>query len=84
MVEKHDSLDPADNVTPVTLAGYAVHDLYANWEPLGRDKLRVTFSVRNVFDKQYFDQATYSFNAGTQYGYAEPGRDFRLDLSWKF
>ena len=84
VVEKHDSLDPADNVTPVTLAGYAVHDFYANWEPLGRDKLLVTFSVRNVFDKQYFDQATYSFNAGTQYGYAEPGRDFRLDLAWKF
>lgn len=83
-VESHDSLDPADNVTPVIKAGYAVHDLFVNWDPLGRDRLRVTFSVRNIFDKQYFDQATYSFNAGTQYGYAEPGRNFRLDVAWKF
>lgn len=82
-VEEHDSLDPADGVTPATKPGYGVHDLYVNWQPPGQNGLRVTFSVKNAFDKQYFDQATYGFNGSTQYGYAEPGRDIRLDLSWK-
>ncbi|PAS97814.1 MAG: hypothetical protein CGU28_03475 [Candidatus Dactylopiibacterium carminicum] len=70
-------------------AGYAVHDLYANWHPLGKDRVRVTFSVRNLFDKSYYDQASFAYYvdaAGIQSnrGFAEPGRDLRLDLSWKF
>lgn len=68
--------------------GYAVHDIYANWLPLGKDRMRVTFSVRNLFDKFYYDQGTYAYLSNTgstvYYGYAEPGRDVRLDLSWKF
>ena len=71
-----------------TKAGYAVSDIYANWTPLGKDKVRVTFSVRNLFDKFYYDQGTYAYRDSTgstvYYGYAEPGRDVRLDLSWKF
>ena len=71
-----------------TKAGYAVSDIYANWTPLGKDKVRVTFSVRNLFDKFYYDQGTYAYRDATgstvYYGYAEPGRDVRLDLSWKF
>lgn len=66
--------------------GYAVHDLFASWQPLGKDKLRVTMSVRNLFDKFYYDQASYGYNAGQGQvlGYADPGRDVRLDLNWKF
>lgn len=66
--------------------GYVVHDLYANWHPLGRDKVRVTFSVRNLFDKFYYDQSTYGYAAdrGQFLGYPEPGRDVRIDVSWKF
>ena len=30
---------------------YAVHDLYVNWLPLGKEQLRLTLSVRNLFDK---------------------------------
>lgn len=69
-----------------TKDGYGVHDVYVNWQPLGKDKLRVTMSVKNLFDKFYYDQATYGFSpsAGTYLGYAEPGRTFRLDANWKF
>ncbi len=69
-----------------TKDGYAVHDLYANWYPQGKDRVRVTFSVRNLFDKFYYDQASYGFDParGIFLGYPEPGRDVRLDVSWKF
>lgn len=77
---------PAGASSELSKGGYAVHDLQASWQPLGKDRVRVTFSVRNVFDKFYYDQATYGYNAtnGTVLGYAEPGRDVRLDLNWKF
>ncbi|MBN9423391.1 MAG: hypothetical protein BGO63_13185 [Candidatus Accumulibacter sp. 66-26] len=66
--------------------GYTVHDVQANWQPLGKDRVRVTLSVRNLFDKFYYDQTTYGAQAlnGPILGYAEPGRDVRLDLNWKF
>lgn len=86
LVEKHTYTDSSK--TQKSKDGYAVHDLYANWQPLGKDRVRVTFSVRNLFDTFYFDQGTYAYlnSAGSTvyYGYAEPGRDVRLDLSWKF
>jgi hemoglobin/transferrin/lactoferrin receptor protein len=86
LVEKHEYTDlPASTKVK---DGYAVHDLHANWQPLGQDRLRLTFSVRNLFDAFYYDQGTYAYvdSAGNtvNYGYAEPGRDVRLDLSWKF
>lgn len=86
LVENHTYTDMSK--VEKTKDGYALHDIYANWQPLGKDKVRVTFSVRNLFDKFYYDQGTYAYQttAGTPfyYGYAEPGRDVRLDLSWKF
>ncbi len=69
-----------------TKDGYAVHDLHATWYPRGKDDLRLTFSVRNLFDRFYYDQTTYGYGTtqGMFLGYPEPGRDVRLDLSWKF
>ncbi len=66
--------------------GYAVHDLHASWQPLGRDRLRLSLSVHNVFDKAYYDQSTYGYGSaqGMILGFAEPGRDVRLEASWQF
>jgi len=69
-----------------TKAGYGVHDLNVNWQPTGRDTVTVRFAVKNLFDQYYYDQASYSYNnANKKYlGMAEPGRDLRLDVSYKF
>lgn len=77
---------PAGATADVRKDGYTVHDVYANWQPWGADRMHVTFSVRNLFDRFYHDQATYGYSAGNGMvlGYAEPGRDMRVDLSWRF
>lgn len=84
-VESHDYTDGI-NLVEMRKPGYGIHDLYANWQPLGADRVRVTLSVRNLFDKFYYDQSTYGWSIaqGRYLGYAEPGRNVRLDLSWKF
>jgi len=77
---------PSGATADVKKDGYTVHDIQANWQPWGKDRVRVTFSVRNLFDKFYYDQSTYGYSAGNGMvlGYADPGRDVRLDLNWKF
>lgn len=84
-VEEQDYL-PVGATTRARKAGYDVHDLRLHWQPLGPDRLRVSLSVLNLFDKFYYSQASYAYNGTLQQmlGYAEPGRDIRLDLSWKF
>lgn len=66
--------------------GYAVHDLYAQWQ-ITRD-FKLTFTVKNLFDKYYLDHATNgNYEHIPDYegvvGLAEPGRDLRLSLSWR-
>lgn len=70
-------------------AGFGVHDLYANWRPRGDDRLRVTFGVRNLFNKTYYEQGSYAYyvdatGAQTGRGFTEPGRNVRVDVTWKF
>jgi hemoglobin/transferrin/lactoferrin receptor protein len=62
--------------------GYGVHDIYGHWLPLNDDSLRITLSVKNLFDKQYQDHATYGDYGPGADGTAEPGRDFRINLAW--
>lgn len=84
VVEKHEHRNAAGVVTLVKDA-YTVHDVHANWQPLGHDRLRVTLAVNNLFDEFYFDQSTYGLSSGdTVLGYPEPGRDVRLNLTWQF
>lgn len=77
---------PSGATSDVRKDGYTVHDLLVNWQPLGKDRLRVTFGVHNLFDKFYYNQSTYGYSAGQGMvlGYADPGRNLRLDLNWKF
>ncbi|WP_157314751.1 TonB-dependent receptor domain-containing protein [Chitinibacter sp. GC72] len=69
-----------------TKAGYGVHDVFISWKPLAKDTLRLNLTVKNLFDQHYYDQATYAYNGwqGKVLGYAEPGRDVRLEASWQF
>ena len=69
--------------------GYAVHDVYARWRPTGKDDWTITLTIKNLFDKNYLDQAS---NENFQHipGYAgfvgsrEPGREIRLGVAARF
>lgn len=69
--------------------GYDVHDLYARWEPMGKDKLTVTLSVNNLFNEQYISHASvedFSSNPDWEVikGAPEAGRDIRLSAALRF
>ncbi|WP_260260635.1 TonB-dependent receptor domain-containing protein [Vibrio intestinalis] len=66
--------------------GYGVHDIYAQWQPVPNEELLLTLSVKNLFDKYYFDHGTYIEYVGSPVaqGYAAAGRDFRFNLSYAF
>ncbi|WP_374338758.1 TonB-dependent receptor domain-containing protein [Leeia sp.] len=66
--------------------GYNVHDVYVRWQPVEKEKLFLTLTVQNLFNKAYYDHATYGYHAGMKrlIGLPEPGRSIRLDASWQF
>lgn len=53
--------------------GYAVVGLYARWRPMVEHGLSINAGIANVFDEDY---------ARVFAGVSEPGRSFRLDLTW--
>lgn len=58
---------------------YDVHDVYARWLPMAGEDLALTLSIKNLFDNYYKDHASWY-----DYGYAQAGRDVRLNASWAF
>ena len=69
-----------------TKPGYGVHDLYAQWQPTGKDNITLTLTVKNIFNKYYLDQASFGYHPRwkTAAGLPEIGRDVRLGLSYRF
>jgi len=65
---------------------YAVTDLYASWRPLGDDTLVLSASIRNLFDKFYYDHGTYGYNAGADsyIGFPAAGIEPSLSVAVKF
>ncbi|XBQ14787.1 MAG: TonB-dependent receptor [Oceanicaulis sp.] len=53
--------------------GYAVLDLYAGWKPFTSERVRIDVGVDNVLDEDY--ERVFA-------GVSEPGRSFRIDLTW--
>ncbi|RTZ17541.1 TonB-dependent receptor [Vibrio aquaticus] len=78
--------DVADPTVHPEKPGYGVHDIYAQWIPLTEQDLTLTLSVKNVFDKYYFDHASYMAYIGSPIaqGYASAGRDVRFNVSYAF
>jgi hemoglobin/transferrin/lactoferrin receptor protein len=66
--------------------GYNVHDFYVQWLPTGKDTLRLTLTVKNVFDSYYVDQASFGFHPrwGKVAGLPEAGRDIRAAVAVRF
>ena len=78
--------DVADSSAYPDKPGYGVHDVYAQWLPLAEQDLTLTLSVKNVFDKYYFDHGSYMAYIGSSVaqGYASAGRDIRMNVSYAF
>ena len=70
--------------------GFGVHDAYVQWLPQGqgamRDGLSLTLSVKNVFNKQYYDQSSFGYHPrwGQIAALPEAGRDVRLAVATRF
>lgn len=66
--------------------GYDVHDAYGQWQPTGKDDFALTLTVRNIFNKFYYEQSSFGYLAswGTVAGMPEPGRDVRVSAAWRF
>jgi hemoglobin/transferrin/lactoferrin receptor protein len=83
-IESIDSL--RTGVGTVDKPGYGVHDVYGEWLPLGQDRLTLTMTLKNIFDKQYLDHASNEdFEGISGYegvrGSYEPGRELRLGVA---
>ncbi|MFW6412652.1 MAG: TonB-dependent receptor domain-containing protein [Oceanicaulis sp.] len=66
--EFDDVTDPAQE-----RPGFVVLDLYAGWRPFADERVRLDVGVDNVLDHDY--DRVFA-------GVSEPGRAFRIDLTW--
>lgn len=63
--------------------GYEVHDLTATW--YANERLRADFAIMNILDKKYIAQGSwYASTSGNESPLYEPGRDYRLAISYQF
>ena len=65
---------------------YNVHDMAINWKPKAYKGLTVIAGIDNIFDKEYYSHISenrYYSGYGLTTDY-EPGRNFKVTLSYKF
>ena len=63
-------------------AGYMVHSIQSDWQPLATPNLTLNLAVHNLLDKKYSEHTT--LNGGASGIVAETGRDVRLSASYQF
>ena len=66
--------------------GYSVVDLLGRWMLVGDERLVLSASVNNLFDRFYYDHGTYGYNAGAgkYIGFPSPGREFSVALTYRY
>lgn len=64
--------------------GYGVHDLYANWQPLGKDNMNVNFAVNNIGNKKYRSHSQRFPDGVARVPFYERGREFVFGLNYRF
>lgn len=83
-VKRHSRVESSDEFKA---PGYGVTDLSAWWTPVAARGLTVQAGVYNVFDKKYWDALNIARSgrdiAPVDY-YTEPGRSFRVTLSYRY
>ena len=65
-------------------AGYGVHNIYANWQPLKKDNLNVNFAVNNIGNKQYRSHSQRFPDGNGRTPFYERGREFALGVNYRF
>lgn len=75
---------PADFKAP----GYGVMNLAAWWQPPAQKGLRLQAGIYNLFDKQYWEALNVPQTGGRSSApvasYTEPGRTFKLNLTYHY
>lgn len=79
-------IDSRSNPNTFRRAGYGVHDIFANWQPLGHDAMNVNFAVNNIGNKVYrsHSQAADAVTDARPRTFPEPGREYRLSVNYRF
>lgn len=84
------NLEYAGTKLNIDKPAYTVHDIYAQWQPTGKENFKVNLSINNLFNEQYISHSSvedFSVNGGgyaTISGAAETGRDVRITLAYQF
>lgn len=65
-------------------AGYGVHDIYANWQPNGKDNFNVNFAVNNVGNKKYRSHSQRYPDGVGRVPFYERGREFTVGVNYRF
>lgn len=82
----NNSIAGCGNLTTLTIAvcndfteqaGYSLHNIFASWQP--HDSVRIGITMNNITNKLYF---TDGFSGGQ--GNIAAGRDFRMNIDWRF
>jgi len=61
-------------------AGYLIHDISIGWKPVAGTDFDLKLAAYNIFNKQYWDQASMTAVRGLP----EAGRDFRFTAAYRF
>jgi hemoglobin/transferrin/lactoferrin receptor protein len=69
--------------------GYGVHDFYLQWQPAALERLTLSLTLKNAFDKQYLDHGSIEdFTHLPDYagvvGSPAAGRDVRVTAALSF
>lgn len=75
--------------TRIDKPGYVAHDVFLAWSPAAFDRMTVTVTVKNVFDKYYISHGSVEDLTGipefeSVVGAPEAGRDLRLSVALRF
>ena len=65
-------------------AGYGVHDIYVNWQPLNNDTWNINFAVNNVGNKRYRGHSQRFPDGNGRIPFYERGREFTLSTNYRF
>nr|WP_255532314.1 TonB-dependent receptor [Paracoccus sp. IB05] len=83
-VEAAKAYNHKDATASKTIAGYAVLNLFAEYQPPGVEGLVIRAEVNNLFDRTYADRATYGQDFNSITPLYEPGRSVQLVASMRF
>lgn len=81
LVRNHNKV--ANPATDFQAPGYGLLDLTAWWKPQAVKGLKVRAGVYNAFDKKYWNPVNTGIAAPHDY-YTEPGRNFRISLTYQY